>query len=342
MHERAYSPPWLLRNGHVQTLLGHFWPDQPFTHPSEPHVISLADGDQVVAHDSLPEGWHPGKPMALLLHGLGGSHASNHICRIARHLLHHNVRVVRMDLRGAGAGLTLARKTYHGGCSSDVRAVLRAMSDWSMNSPLWLLGISLGGNIALKLAGETDHHPVPNLARVAAISPPVDMLRCAAMLGRASNRLYEWFFVRELLEELRIREDHFPDLPRLRFPSRPTMRMFDDLYTAPQHGFASALDYYRRVSSLPLLERIRVPAFLITARDDPFIAVQPFETLRLPDHIQVRILQHGGHLGFLGQDEGNGGLRWAEKCVLDWFLQSAHPSSLADRSQWQPSEEQSA
>ncbi len=98
-----------------------------------------------------------------------------------------------------------------------------------------------------------------------------------------------------------------------------TMRLFDDLYTAPRCGFADALDYYHRASSLPLIPRIELPALVLTARDDPFIAVEPFEGLRAPANVEVRIAERGGHLGFLGPD-GAGGFRWAESFATAWAL----------------------
>jgi predicted alpha/beta-fold hydrolase len=232
-------------------------------------------------------------------------------------LLPHGLRVVRMDLRGTGRGLPLARRAYHGGCSDDLRAAAAAIQSWSPTSPLTLIGVSLGGNIVLKLAGETDDHPVPSLERVVALAPPIDLPLCCERLAEPRCRLYEKHFLRDLIQQARRRQRYFPELPPLRFPRQMTIRLFDELYTAPRCGFANALDYYRRASALPLLPRITVPALMITARDDPFIAVEPFENLRLPDYIQVRILHCGGHLGFVGPD-GAGGIRWAERRVVDW------------------------
>src|SRR5207245_750548 len=96
--------------------------------------------------------------------------------------------------------------------------------------------------------------------------------------------------------------------------------LFDDLYTAPQGGFAGALDYYRRASSLPLIPSIPVPTLILTARDDPFVAIESFETLRAGSHVDVQIAPGGGHLGFLGWD-GAGGIRWAERRLADWLAQ---------------------
>src|SRR5207244_1680439 len=127
-----------------------------------------------------------------------------------------------------------------------------------------------------KMAGEAADRPVPNLVGVATLAPPIDLTRCSELLAQPRNRLYEGNFVRSLLREVRQRKRHFPELHSPRFPERLTVRLFDDLYTAPLSGFADAADYYRRASSAPLIARIGVPTLVLTARDDPFIAVEPF------------------------------------------------------------------
>jgi predicted alpha/beta-fold hydrolase len=254
-----------------------------------------------------------------VVHGLGGSHRSGGVQRLAAALLARRARVFCVDLRGAGDGAALARRSYYGGCSEDVRAALEAVAQWCPSSPLALVGLSLGGNIVLKLAAESAARPVPNLDRVAAANPPIDLLRCSDLLARPRNRLYEAHFVRGLVQQARTQRRHFPDLPPLRFPHGLALRCFDDLYTAPSWGFADALDYYRRASSAPLLDRISLPTLILTARDDPFVAVELFEALGPSPGRTVHIAERGGHLGFLGRD-GNGGIRWAERHLADWCL----------------------
>ncbi|HTU92725.1 MAG TPA: alpha/beta fold hydrolase, partial [Gemmataceae bacterium] len=189
-------------------------------------------------------------------------------------------------------------------------------------SPLLLIGLSLGGALSLRLAGEAANQPVPGLTRVAAISPPIDLPRCSALLSLPKNRIYEDNFIRDLLFDARQRQRLFPDLPPLSFPRRRlTMQLFDDLYTAPRSGFVDAKHYYRTASCAPLIPHIQLPALLLTARDDPFIAVEPFEELKAPSNVLVRIVQHGGHIGFLGWD-GFGGIRWAERRIVEWILHS--------------------
>lgn len=312
-----FHPLPLLSNPHVQTVLGFYLPGPAPKHPVTHHVVQMPDGDSLLLHDSIPEPWQLGDRIALLLHGLSGSARSAQVLRLAYHLLARGVRVVRLDLRGAGEGLSLARRFYHAGRSEDVCAALAEIHRWTPTSPLVLVGISLGGNLALKLAGESADHPVPGLRRVIAMGPPIDLVRCSELLAQPRNRMYELNFLRDLIAQARQRQKLFPDLPPLRFPLRMTMRLFDDLYTAPRSGYADATEYYRRASAGPLIERIPVPTFILTARDDPFIAVEPFEQIKAPEHVTVRILRHGGHVGFLGWD-GNGGFRWAEQRIVEW------------------------
>jgi predicted alpha/beta-fold hydrolase len=317
-HRDDFRPLPLLGNAHVQTVLGTLLTGPVLAPAARLRLIPLADGDRLAAHDNMPAAWRPGDPVALLVHGMGGSHLSGHIQRLAGLLLGRGWRAVRLDLRGNGRGEALARRIYNGACSDDVRAAALAVGRWAPGSPLHLVGFSLGGNVVLKLAGETAADPLANLASVAAANPPIDLAGCVELLGLRRNRLYERHFVDTLRRMVRRQERHFPDRPRTRFPRRMSVRLFDELYTAPRAGFADAADYYRRGSALPLIPHIRVPGLILTARDDPFITVAPFESLRPPAPVRVRIVDRGGHLGYLGWD-GGGIVRWAERRIADWL-----------------------
>ena len=321
MDEADFRPLPLLGNPHVQTVLSLYLHGPAVSVASQERQLRLDDGDRLVLHDSVPAGWRTGGQVALLVHGLSGSHCSGYMQRMTNLLLAAGLRVVRMDLRGCGRGTALARRAYHAGCSEDVRAAAQEVGRWSPGSRLTLIGFSLGANIVLKLAGEASEHPLAALERVVAVAPPIDLEGCADLLCLPRNRVYEVHFVRSLTALARQRQRLFPDLPPLRFPRRMTMRLFDDLYTAPRSGFVDALDYYRRSSALPLIPRITLPTLIITARDDPFIAVEPFERLAPPPNVELRIVARGGHLGFLGWD-GSGGIRWAERRVAEWVTRA--------------------
>jgi hypothetical protein len=159
---------------------------------------------------------------------------------------------------------------------------------------------------------------VPNLERVAAVAPPVDLEACMALLTRPANRIYDRHFVRGLIAQVRRRARLFPDPPLPAFPRRTTLRMFDELYTAPRAGFRDAADYYRQSSAAQFVPRIGLPALILAARDDPFVDARPIERLDCPAHVEVRLTDHGGHVGFLGSD-GAGGYCWGEWQVVEWL-----------------------
>lgn len=338
-----FRPLPLLANPHVQTLLGVWWRGAAFSGPSVARQVLLPDGDWLVVHDSVPACWRAGGPVAVLVHGLTGSHESGYMQRVACRLIHAGVRAVRVNLRGCGSGEALARRPYHAGCSEDVRVAVAEIRRWCPGSPVALAGFSLGGNIVLKLAGEAARRAVPGLEQVVAVAPPVDLEGCARLLALRRNRLYDFHFARELVAAARRKRRYFPDLPPVRFPRRMTLRRFDDLYTAPRCGFADALDYYRRSSSLPLIPRIQVPTLILSARDDPFISSEPLERFSAAAHVAVRIVGRGGHLGFLGWD-GTGGVRWAERQVVDWILRgpTMRPTARAQAGERPPGSDPAA
>lgn len=316
MRVPGFRPLPALGNAHIQTILAHLLPGPSFSWPTRQRILDVGDGDCLVWHDSVPPAWRPGQPVVVLIHGLGGSHRSGYMQRSARRFWQLGCRVVRADLRGCGAGIRLAQRPTHGGLSDDIRRLLQAVALAAPGSRLLLIGFSLGGNIVLKAAGEGGL-PV-NLAALAAVAPPIDLALCAAKLSAPRQRLYDLYFVNDLLAQARQRERFFPATraPQLRGPAK-CLRGFDDAYTAPLWGFADAADYYRQQSSWPWITRIQVPTLLLTAADDPFIAVEPFLALAPGGAITVEIQRHGGHLGFLGSD-GHAGIRWVDARLQAW------------------------
>src|SRR5262249_6953968 len=136
-------------------------------------------------------------------------------------------------------------------------------------------GYSLGGNLALKLAGEYAHQPPPALKAVCAVSPIIEISPCVRALEQPGNWLYQWNFVKDLKRRMRRKERFWPGLFDLSKLNRiKTVREFDEAYTAPYFGFDGAEDYYHRASAMRVVERIRVPALIITAEDDPFVPAQ--------------------------------------------------------------------
>lgn len=318
-----FRPLPFLSNPHVQTVIGHFAGWAPNRLPAQTSLVPLPDGDAVALHETAPKEWTPGGDCALLVHGLGGDHKSKYLIRVARRLMAEGVRVYRMDMRGAGASAPHSRKLYNAACSADARAAFLAVHEQNPASRIFLLGFSLGGNIALKLAAEAADEPLPNLAGVVGVNAPIDLLRCHNLILRYP--FYDRFYVRNLVRQVNNHGRlHGIEVPR--WDSPMTLRRFDDLYTAPLGGYEHALDYYEKASSFKLIPRIEAPTFLLTSRDDPFVCWTPYAELPRQSHHFLHIARGGGHLGFLGPD-GRGGVRWAETQVVDWIVDQRRRSA---------------
>jgi predicted alpha/beta-fold hydrolase len=305
--------PWL-RNGHLQTLAGM----APGASPDEAerHEVALPDGDRLVLHDNRPETWHPGRRTALLVHGLCGAHHSGYLCRTAAGLNAAGIRTFRIDLRGCGAGVALARQPYHSGRSQDVHAALTAIARWCPGSPTTLVAFSLGANIALKLLGECGNRPPGGLDRAVAVSPPADLAASVASLRRYPARFYDRFFTATLLRQVRASPTLGEAAARIFAHHEPTRLVeFDDLFTAPLSGFGDAATYYRLCSAAPLLGAIRVPTTILIAQDDPIVPWRPLAERPRSGHVTLCVTAHGGHLGFLAAGAGR---RWMDGQVAAW------------------------
>ena len=314
-----FEPHPLLRDGHSQTIAGFWWPDSGAMPASERREVRLPDGDRLVLRDSSPEGWGVGDPIAVLVHGLAGGAGSPYVVRLAVLLVAKGVRVLRMNLRGAGEGFGLARGTYHAGRSEDLREVVEEFAREAPGSPIGLVGFSLGGNLALKLAAEAAESPVSGLNCVVAANPPLDLSACCRNLRRVRRKIYDRNFVKALRSQILRHHAHFPDLGPGGLAEVRTVYDFDERYTAPRNGFRDAEDYYARSSAGPMLPRIRVPGLVIHAEDDPFIPVETFRSLAFPPGLALELIPSGGHLGYISRSRWGGNRRWLDTRLAVWL-----------------------
>ena len=241
------------------------------------------------------------------------------------------MNVVRLNQRNCGRTEHLTPTLYHSGLSGDLRGVLAELLERDRLSGVLVAGFSMGGNLALKMAGELGSEGWEGLVGVCAISPPVDLSETARHLEHPSNRLYQWRFVSGLKRMMVRKQELYPRLYKLQDLERiHTVRHFDELYTAPHGGFSGAEDYYARSSALPLVPKIRLPTLILHAQDDPLVPAAPFLRPEASENPSVLVVtpDHGGHVGFVS-GEGKAGRFWAEAIVAKFCqaLSSPQPSS---------------
>lgn len=313
-----FVPHPRLRNGHLMTLVAwarpRRFPDLP---PPEARHFRVSDDTTVLAHCH----WQPERRTALTLvslHGLEGSSDAHYIRGLADRAWRAGFNVVRLNQRNCGGTEHLTPGLYHSGLTADPLAVIRELVATDGLTRVAVAGFSLGGNVTIKLAGELGDTAPPWLEAVAAVSPTIDLQSCIDAIERRSNLIYQMNFVRNLRARMRRKAMHWPDAFDLSGLGRIwTIRAFDEAYTAPSHGFAGAADYYYRASALRDAARIRVPALLIAAEDDPFVPADPFRDPAVTGNasITTAVSPHGGHCGFIGP----GGRYWAEDAIVSWL-----------------------
>jgi predicted alpha/beta-fold hydrolase len=316
-----FEPHPLLLGGHRQTIVGRYWGGSHGRMEATRHEIELPDGDRLVVLETVPPWRGVAQPTAVLVHGLAGCAEAAYVVRLGRRLVQHGIRVVRVNMRGAGTGFGLARGIYHAGRSDDLREVVAWVNRRTQGegSPVGLIGFSLGGNLVLKLAAEAAELGVAGLDCVLAANPPIDLVSCAQQMLRPENRLYDWNFVRWLRIFVGRLHHRFPDLGPPRLEGVKTLYDFDDRYTAPRSGFRSADDYYQRCSLITSLMRIHVPGLIVHAMDDPVITYPPFLCAERRPSLSLELLPHGGHLGYMSHQPWLGDRRWLEARLATWL-----------------------
>lgn len=313
---RPFDP--LFRNPHLATIAGNFW-RRPLVEqrwPVEAVIYRTAPDVQVLVHEQRPGGQVKGE--LLLIHGLEGSSTSGYALSMAYAALERGFAVHRFNLRGCGGTEHLALSSYHAGQTSDPLSVLRQIRGQA-SAPLFVCGYSLGGNIALKLAGELGETAPDLLTAVCAVSVPIDLAASAAAIERPANFLYQNRFVARLKDRIRRRHLQAPEIYTLEhLPKIRTITNFDDYYTARLFGFGTAANYFRTQSSNQFLDRIRISALVVQAKDDPMVPFSMFDVPAFAANPRLRLeaVEHGGHLGFLAR----GGPRfWLDGVLMDWL-----------------------
>lgn len=319
--ELPFDPFPFLNDPHKQTFISAFF-NFLYEPPSEQKLIRLVDGDRISLEVTTPREWKKEGLTVLLVHGLCGSHRSPNLVRMARRLEPLGIRVVRFNMRSCGSGRGLAKSLYHSGRSDDIFEALKVLKTEHPDSPIVLIGFSLGANLVLKLVGELGSLAPLFLEKVISVSPPVDLYSSVKMLGEPANGAYERYFYRLLRKDVYYVHRKFKDLPPIHLPRSLKLYEFDQLYTAPRFGFQSADDYYDKCSAIHIVGDIVIPCKILLAEDDPIISASSLDHLHLPENIDVFKTKKGGHLGYLGNPLSEKGFYWLDSLLVEWIVES--------------------
>jgi uncharacterized protein len=306
----------LFRNPHLLTIAGNFWPrkinERRFPCARKEYRIDAVTRILVLEHQ--PSG--PPKGQIVLLHGLEGSASAGYIQSFAQEALIHGFGVHRANFRTCGGTEKTCETSYHSGLTSDTRSILQEIAARELG-PIFLVGFSLGGNVALKLTGELGQTSL--IAGTCAVSTPIELATCVRCIDKPSNRLYLRRFLERLRSRIRRKSAMSPHLySTTDLDNVKTIWEFDDRFTAPLFGFGTAANYYATQSAVRYLDAIRIPTLVVCSKDDPLVPFEIYDhpAFRSNPALTLVATEHGGHLGFLSRRPPR---FWLDRVVLEWI-----------------------
>jgi predicted alpha/beta-fold hydrolase len=311
-----YQAPRWLPGGHLQTIY-------PALCIPKPHVDfrrerwHAPDGDFIDV--DFVDG-QPGKPLLVLFHGLEGSSNSHYARSLMAHLASLGWHGAIPHFRGCSGELNLSPRFYHSGDAQEVHWIMHAMRHYHDRhgvGALYATGVSLGGNALLRWLGESQHE-ADFVDAACAISAPLDLANGGAALGKGFNRLYTAFFLQSLKPKCLKKLEQFPDLfDRAAMLAARNLYEFDNIVTAPLHGYQDTDDYWHRASARHVLSEITVPTLVLNALNDPFLPARHLPRTAGPK-VTLDYPEEGGHVGFaVGNVPGSN--NWLPQKILHFL-----------------------
>lgn len=290
--------------------------------PADPGLIKTAARRWADKSDWASLITPPGTPALLLFHGLEGSSRSHYAQSIAQYFRARGWVVVVAHFRGCSGFHNRMARAYYSGDADDVAFMIDTVRERIPQARWHVVGVSLGGNAMLRYLGDTQRNHSTSLVAAAAVSVPLDLVACGQRLSDSwlGRHLYTRHFLRSMKLKVAEKARRFPaSIDTMRLAQVRSLREFDDLYTAPMHGYKNALDYWTRASSKPVLQHVMQPTLVLNALNDPFVPAESLPSAQdCSDHITLHQPAHGGHVGFVtGRFPGT--LNWLPMRLARFF-----------------------
>jgi len=319
--EPDYIAPKRIRGSHLQTVL----PARFFKRPAVSYRrerIEMPDGDALLFDWAQPEPEANSSPLLVLFHGLEGDSHSHYAEALMAHCSANGIRGLVAHFRGCGGEMNRLPRAYFAGDTEDNAWVLHSIHSRFPEAPMFAVGVSLGGNQLAKCLGDLGD-AMGFLSAAAVVGTPVDLVASNAVLSRGVNVFYERMFLATLKEKVIEKAKLFPDLFDVKaIAACRTLYDFDTLYTAPNHGFKNAIDYWTRCSSKSVLKDVRVPLLLLNAGNDPFVPTTSLPRLgEVSDSVYLECPREGGHIGFPIFEHGRGSLTYLPRRIFRFFFE---------------------
>lgn len=341
----SYEPPARLWNGHLQTIIPSLFrkvsipyvreridtPDDDFldldwAFPNDESRMkndkwagakidsSFRPAARIIHHSSL-------NSLVVLSHGLEGSSTSPYLAGMVHHLTRQGYTCLAWHYRSCSGQMNRQQRFYHVGETGDLDLVVQYALAKGYQT-IYLIGFSAGGNVTLKYLGEKGERVNPAIKKVVVFSVPVDLMGSSRRLEQWDSLVYNYRFSRTLKRKVLEKAAVMPGVfPTEAIRKARNVREFDDSFTAPMNGFRDVTDYYTRSSSLPFIPAITVPTLIVSAKNDPFLALTcfPENLARELPNVWMEFPEQGGHCGFPSHTGGIQGTYWSEERAVEFL-----------------------
>ena len=320
-----YQAPWWLPGGNAQTIYSAKlaqryvgakprWQRERWDTPDGDFVDVDWRSDDIALSDDAP--------LLVLFHGLEGSSSSHYAQAFAQEAKLRGWHMAVPHFRGCSGELNWAPRAYHSGDFEEVGWMLSRFQ-MEHRGPIFAVGISLGGNALMRWAGEMGHSASQVVQGIASVCSPIDLTASGHAIDTGFNKaVYARMFLATMKPRAMQKLAQFPGLfdpQELRATN--TLYAFDNVFTAPLHGFNGTDDYWDRASAKPGLTRVQVPALVLNAQNDPFIPAACLPTQdQVSDHVTLWQPEQGGHVGF-ASGTFPADLQEMPWAVMEWMTQ---------------------
>ena len=319
MYPYTFNPPWPLKNGMLQTLLSssslRVRGPNSMRSDAQKMVIDAGDGVRLLGHMSLPAD-RTVKGLVILLHGWEGSADSTYILNTGKFLYRHGFGVFRLNFRDHGNSHHLNEGIFYAVLFDEVFAAVRQISDLRTSLSKHIVGFSLGGNFALRIAREVSQRPIENLKTIVAISPVLDPDKVTDRIDR--NPFIRNYFIKKWFRSLATKQRIFPQLYNFSDVMRlNSIREITTSLLEHYSPYGSVDEYFKGYTLLGGdLSDISVKTIMLIAEDDPIIPIAEFRRLQLNAAGLLAVQRYGGHNGFISGPKLNS---WYEHQLSELF-----------------------
>lgn len=321
------SPAWL-PGGHAQTIWSALYARRRWgpALPKHRERWQTPDGDFIDVDWQLAS--RVDRPMLVMFHGLEGSSDSHYALAFADWAAEHDIQFALPHFRGCSGEINHAPRAYHSGDHVEIDWVLQRMRKQHQKAGgkrMVAAGVSLGGNALMRWAAEHGANAAQHVDAVASICSPLDLVQSGHAIGQGLNRqIYTRMFLRSMKPKALAKWDQHPGLfDRVKLLAARDLYEFDNVFTAPLHGFKNTDDYWSRASAKPLMREIRIPALALNARNDPFVpAISLPKLTEVSNTVTLWQTEEGGHVGF-AKGRWPGHVRALPDEVGTWLMEAS-------------------